>query len=114
MVTPEAALSRWTMPILRIGMGVFLVLWGLDKWLAVEDSIGIFSHFYGLDVGALPIRLFGAGEILLGIALAVGILPKITAWLQFIVNGISSGASWKEILDPWGALGLTEGGTHLF
>ncbi|MGH7482944.1 MAG: hypothetical protein ACRELV_12385, partial [Longimicrobiales bacterium] len=65
-------LSRWTMPLLRIGMGIFLALWGVDKLLATEGSIGIFSHFYGVDVGALAIQAFGVAEILLGLALAAG------------------------------------------
>lgn len=44
--------SRWTMPVLRVGMGLFLVMWGVDKLAATEGSVGIFSTFYGLDVGA--------------------------------------------------------------
>lgn len=107
-------MSRWTLPILRIGMGLFLVAWGLDKLLATEGSIGIFSHFYGLDVGGATIRLAGAAEVLLGLALAVGALPLVTAWIQLVVNAISTVASWKQIIDPWGLLGLTEGGSHLF
>jgi uncharacterized membrane protein YphA (DoxX/SURF4 family) len=102
------------MPILRIGMGLFLVDWGLDKLIATEGSIGIFSHFYGLEVEGAAIRLAGVAEILLGLALAVGVLPRVTAWIQLVVNAISTAASWKEILDPWGLLGLTEGGSHLF
>jgi putative oxidoreductase len=112
--TREVPVSRWTMPILRIGMGLFLVAWGLDKLLATEGSIGIFSHFYGLDVGGSVIRLAGAAEILLGLALAARVLPLVTAWTQLVVNAISTAASWKQILDPWGILGLTEGGSHLF
>lgn len=112
--TREVRVSRWTMPILRIGMGLFLVDWGLDKLIATEGSIGIFSHFYGLEVGGAAIRLAGVAEILLGLALAVGVLPRVTAWIQLVVNAISTTASWKEILDPWGLLGLTEGGSHLF
>lgn len=107
-------LSRWTMPILRIGMGIFLVDWGLDKWFATEGSVGIFSNFYGVDVGAVLVRTFGAAEVLLGLALAVGLFRVATAWIQLIVNGISTLASWRQILDPWGVLGLTDGGTHLF
>jgi uncharacterized membrane protein YphA (DoxX/SURF4 family) len=112
--TREVRVSRWTMPILRIGMGLFLVDWGLDKLIATEGSIGIFSHFYGLEVGGAAIRLAGVAEILLGLALAVGVLPRVTAWIQLVVNAISTAASWKEVLDPWGLLGLTEGGSHLF
>jgi uncharacterized membrane protein YphA (DoxX/SURF4 family) len=112
--TREIRVSRWTIPILRMGMGLFLVAWGLDKLIATEGSIGIFSHFYGLDAGGATIRLAGVAEILLGVALAAGVLPPVTAWIQLVVNAISTAASWKEILDPWGLLGLTEGGSHLF
>lgn len=112
--TREVLVSRWTLPILRIGMGLFLIAWGLDKLLATEGSIGIFSHFYGIDVGGATLRFAGAAEVLLGLALAVGKLPLVAAWTQLVVNAISTGASWKQILDPWGILGLTEGGSHLF
>ncbi|MGH7556801.1 MAG: DoxX family protein [Gemmatimonadota bacterium] len=98
--TREVLVSRWTMPILRIGMGVFLIAWGLDKLLATEGSIGIFSHFYGIDVGGAALRFAGAAEVLLGLALAVGILPLVAAWTQLVVNAISTAASWKQILDP--------------
>lgn len=107
-------LSRWTMPLLRIGMGVFLALWGLDKMFAVEGSIRIFSGFYKMDLGAAAIRAFGVAEILLGLALAAGLFRVATAWIQLGVNGVSTLASWKQILDPWGVFGLTDGGTHLF
>lgn len=106
--------SRWTMPILRMGMGIFLAAWGVDKLLATEGSSGIFSNFYRMDLGAMAIQAFGVAEILLGIALAVGLFRVFTAWTQLLVNGVSTVASWKQIIDPWGVLGLTDGGTHLF
>ncbi|CAN5878172.1 hypothetical protein BH20GEM1_BH20GEM1_05780 [soil metagenome] len=112
--TREVLVSRWTMPILRIGMGLFLIAWGLDKLLATEGSIGIFSLFYGIDVGGAVLRFAGAAEVLLGLALAVGVLPLVAAWTQLVVHAISTAASWKQILDPWGILDLTEGGSHLF
>lgn len=86
--------SRWTMPLLRAGMGLFLAAWGLDKLMATDGSIGIFSAFYGVDVGALAIQVFGIAEILLGILLAVGLFRVPTAWIQLLVNGVSTVASW--------------------
>lgn len=106
--------SRWTMPLLRIGMGTFLVMWGLDKLLAVEGSTRIFSGFYGVDLGSIAIQAFGVAEVFLGAALAGGLFRVSAAWIQFFVNGISTGASWRQIVDPWGLFGLTQGGTHLF
>lgn len=110
----DAANSRWTMPILRIGMGIFLTMWGIDKIVAVEGSTRIFSGFYGVDLGAMAVQGFGVAEILLGIALGVGLFRVAGAWIQLFANGVSTLASWQQILDPWGLFGLTEGGTHLF
>lgn len=110
----DPRLSRWTMPVLRVGMGVFLIAWGLDKLLATEASSGIFSNFYGMDLGGVAIQAFGVAEVLLGLALAMGLFRFSAAWIQLVVNGISTLASWKQILDPWGIFGLTNGGTHLF
>lgn len=95
-------------------MGVFLALWGVDKWVDSEGSIGIFSHFYGLDVGQTLVRAAGAFEIVLGIALAAGLFPVVTGWIQLLINAVSTLASWKQLLDPWGVFGLSEGGAHLF
>lgn len=108
------ALSPWTMPILRLGMGLFLAAWGMDKLIATEASRGIFSGFYFLDAGAALVQLAGVAEILLGAAVAVGLLRVLAAWAVLAVNLISTAASWRQILDPWGVLGLTDGGTHLF
>lgn len=111
---PSRRYSRWTVPVLRIGMGLFLVTWGIDKLAATEGSVGIFSHFYGLDVGAAVVQAAGVAEILLGLLLAVGLFRIPVAWVALVVNAVSTGASWRQILDPWGWMGLTEGGTHLF
>lgn len=110
----QHAHSRWTIPVLRIGMGVFLAAWGIDKLAATEGSVGIFSNFYGLDVGLAAVQAAGVAEILLGVALAVGLFRVPVAWIALAVNAVSTFASWRQILDPWGWLGLTDGGTHLF
>ncbi|NIP60916.1 MAG: DoxX family membrane protein [Gemmatimonadetes bacterium] len=111
----RVSLHRLTMPILRIGMGVFLAYWGVDKLVALEGSVGIFSSFYGLDVGAIVVQVAGVAEIGLGALLAVGLFRIPMAWIQLVVNGVSTLASWRQILDPWAVLGIRDGGNaHLF
>lgn len=102
------------MPILRIGMGLFLLTWGLDKLLAVEGSQQIFDRFYRIDTGPGLIQMAGLAEIVLAVLLAVGFLRRPVAWVVLVVNAVSTLASWRQILDPWGRLGLGPGGTHLF
>ncbi|MGQ0561620.1 MAG: DoxX family protein [Gemmatimonadota bacterium] len=109
----EAAVSKWTIPALRIAMGIFLALWGVDKIIAAEGAEQIFQHFYLLNVGA-GVVAFGILEIALGALLAAGFFRVSAAWIALGVNAISTVASWKQILDPWGKLGLSQGGTHLF
>ncbi len=110
----KAALSPWTMPVLRIGMGLFLLTWGLDKLLAVEGSRQIFEHFYRIPAGPALVQLAGAAEIVLAVLLAVGFLRRPVAWVVLAVNAVATLASWRQILDPWGRLGLGPGETHLF
>lgn len=107
-------LSRWTMPSLRIGMGLFLLTWGLDKMLAVEGSQRIFERFYRIEAGPSLIQVAGVAEVVLALLLAVGLLRRPVAWVVLIVNAVSTFASWRQIIDPWGRLGLAPGGSHLF
>jgi len=110
----SGTLSRWTMPILRVSMGVFLALWGVDKLVAAAGAQRIFATFYDFPIGATAVRLAGAAEIALGLLLAAGLFRAPAAWLTLAVNTISTVASWRQILDPWGLLGLGKGGSHLF
>lgn len=107
-------LSPWTMPVLRVGMGIFLLTWGLDKLLAVEGAQRIFERFYRIDAGPPLVQVAGLAEIILAVLLAIGVLRRPVAWVVLVVNAVSTFASWRQILDPWGKLGLGPGGTHLF
>jgi putative oxidoreductase len=110
----RAVLSPWTMPVLRVGMGIFLAAWGLDKLLAVEGSQRIFERFYRIDAGPSLVQLAGVAEIVLAALLIAGVRRRPVAWVVLVVNAVSTLASWRQILDPWGRLGLGPGGTHLF
>ena len=106
--------DRWSLPLLRISMGLFIALWGVDKLAATTGSEKIFEHFYHLRVGAAVVQTAAIAEILLGIALAVGLWRRPVAWIVLLINLTSTVGSWREILDPWGFWGLGKGGTHLF
>ena len=106
--------SKWTMPTLRVGMGIFISLWGIDKLAATEGSQGIFSNFYGVEMGLAILQVVGVAELLLGLVLAVGLFRVPVAWLVLAVNSVSTLASWRQIIDPWGWFDLTSGHTHLF
>ena len=109
-------LSSWTMPILRIGMGLFIAAWGMDKLMATEVGQRIFSGAYSMNLSASLVQVAGIAEILLGVALAAGLLRVFTAWVVLAINLTSTLSVWRQIVDPWGAIGLTDGDpvNHLF
>lgn len=106
--------SPRSLQILRISMAVFVGLWGVDKLIAVEGAVGIFSRFYGVDIGPMLSCVLGVAEIALAALLAFGVRPRPVAWVVLLVNLASTAASWRQILDPWGVLGIGKGGSHLF
>ncbi len=102
------------MPLLRMSMGLFLLLWGVDKLLATEGAGHIFGSFYHVPAGPTLVRGAAVVEILVAICLAAGLFRRASAWAALLMVSTSTIGSWKQILDPWGLLGLTKGGTHLF
>lgn len=107
-------LSRWTVPLLRWSMGLFVALWGVDKLVAAAGAQRIFANFYQVPIGPAAVRVAGVAEIALGLLLAAGLYRRPVAWLTLAVNAVSTAASWRQILDPWGLLGIGKGGSHLF
>lgn len=106
--------SRLTVPLLRAGMGLFMLAWGIDKLVAVEGSQRIFARFYHVAAGPSIVQVAGVAQIILALLLIAGMLRRPVAWVVLIVNTVSTVASWRQILDPWGVLGIGPGGTHLF
>jgi uncharacterized membrane protein YphA (DoxX/SURF4 family) len=81
---------------------------------AVQGSQRIFAGFYHITVAPTFVQVAGAVEILIAIALIFGLFRRIVSWIVLAMIAISTAASWRQILDPWGWFGLGPGGTHLF
>ena len=73
------ARSRWTLPLLRWSMGLFVVLWGVDKIVAAAGAQRIFANFYQVPIGPTAVRLAGAAEVVLGLLLAVSVVLVLEA-----------------------------------
>lgn len=99
---------------LRVALGLFIALWGLDKIAATEGTLKIFSHFYKLSIGSEAAWVLGGLEILLGLAIAVGFKKNWSYALGFFFHLISTISSWKQLLDPWGWYLNPGQNSHLF
>ncbi|MEO6967755.1 MAG: DoxX family membrane protein [Rhodanobacteraceae bacterium] len=89
--------------LLRIALGLLLVLWGVDKLIRVEHGMAVANHFYfGVSASVALLKVFGALEVLIGIAVILGVLRRIAYPLQLLLNAITVLAVWRSVLDPWG------------
>lgn len=106
--TPAVALA-----VLRISLGAFLLLWGLEKFFIPQTTVGIWKGFYLVTIGPTVPYVIGAAEVALSLAIIVGLWRRISYGLGFLLHFISVAATWKQLLDPWG---LVSGGrpNHLF
>lgn len=105
--------ERWTLAVLRVSLGVFLLLWGVEKFVIPEVTVQIWGGFYGVGLAAALVPLVGALESALALAITVGLWRRATYGLGLLLHAVSVAATWRQLLDPWG---LRSGGSpnHLF
>lgn len=90
--------------ILRLALGLFLLQWGIEKFVLVERTTGIFEHFYKYvpPGGLLPV--LGVLECALAIGLLVGAYRKYTYGAAFLLHGLVTIATWQQLVDPYGLI----------
>jgi putative oxidoreductase len=106
-------MKTWTLLLLRVSLGWLLVIWGADKLFNVEHGMAVANTFYfGFLAVEDPLRVAGALQMLVGLAVVVGFARRWVYPLQLLLNGASLLAVLQSVIDPWGW--LFEGGNALF
>src|SRR3546814_1863865 len=86
------ALAR-TLPrallILRVTLGLFLLQWGVEKFLVPQNTVLIWGYFYGLDVPQVSSYLFGVAEIAIAICLFLGLYRTISYGSALALHAVS-------------------------
>ena len=88
--------------ILRIGLGVFLLLWSVDKLIAPGKTVAIFEHFYFLPIKPALAQAIGVAELLLGISIILGFKKTISYGLGAALHGVSTLSTYEQLLSPFG------------
>jgi uncharacterized membrane protein YphA (DoxX/SURF4 family) len=89
--------------LLRISLGFFLVVWGLDKLVDVKHGIGVSDWLYfGLFSNQLLLQAYGILEIVVGLLIVLGVARRFTYPILLAITGMTLLGVWKSIIDPWG------------
>ncbi len=104
-MTDEAltrALSAATLA-LRITLGLFLLQWGVEKFVVPENTVAIWGHFYGLNVSQSVGYLFGAVEVAIAVCLFLGAFRTVAYGAALALHAVTVLVSWRQLIDPWGS-----------
>jgi putative oxidoreductase len=94
---------------LRVTLGLFLLQWGIEKFVVPSNTPAIWSHFYGLAVPQSAGYVFGAIEVLIALCLFLGVFRTPTYGAAVILHGVSVLVTWRQLIAPW-----AEPANHLF
>jgi putative oxidoreductase len=94
-------MKAWSLLLLRVSLGLFLVVWGLDKLVNTEHGLLVSEHFYlGMFSAPLLLRAFGALQVLAGALVVLGLARKVAYPFLLAVTGFTLLAVWKSVVDP--------------
>lgn len=88
--------------ILRLGLGLFLLLWSIDKIVVPEQTVKIFSMFYKTPLTADLAPLVGAAEALLSVAFLAGLWRTWTYGAALAIHTVSTLSTWQQLISPFG------------
>jgi putative oxidoreductase len=95
-VLPRALLA------LRLTLGIFLLQWGVEKFVVPQSNVAIWGHFYGVSISETLGYAFGAAEIAIALCLFFGMFRTIAYGTAAALHAVSVVVSWRYLLDPWG------------
>jgi putative oxidoreductase len=87
---------------LRITLGLFLLQWGVEKFVVPESNVAIWSYFYGMNVSRTLGYLFGAVEIAIALLMIAGMFRTIVYGAAMILHAVTVLVTWRQLIDPWG------------
>jgi hypothetical protein len=88
--------------VLRVGLGVFLLLWSIDKMVAPEQTAKIFEFFYKTPLPVSVAPAVGALEAALSLALLAGLCKTWTYGAALAIHAISTLSTWQQLAAPFG------------
>jgi putative oxidoreductase len=87
---------------LRITLGLFLLQWGVEKFVMPQSTAAIWRLFYGFNVSQALGYVFGAVEIAIAVCLFLGLLRTVAYGAALALHAVTVLVSWRQLLDPWG------------
>lgn len=94
-------MKAFTLLLLRLCTGLYLIAWGAVKFVHPERAIEISNRFYGSDFNNPVVQLaFGVVAGVIGIFVILGFLRRFSYSVQAVILGVSAAAVGKALFQP--------------
>jgi hypothetical protein len=87
---------------LRITLGLFLLQWGVEKFVVPQSNVGIWQHFYGVNLSQPLGYAFGVAEIAIAMCMFLGMFRTIAYGAALLLHAVTVLVTWRQLIDPWG------------
>jgi uncharacterized membrane protein YphA (DoxX/SURF4 family) len=87
--------------ILRLGLAWFLAVWAVNKILAPVQYQKIWGYFHGIEIGPTLPFVMGGTQIVICLAIAVGLGRVVTYGLGFAMHGVTVAVILPSLMAPF-------------
>lgn len=96
---------HWRAPLalllLRLSLGYFLIVWGINKFLAPGQTVAIWGYFYDIEIDKLLPILMGAGETAVALAIILGLWRQFSYAIGFLIHGTTVVIIMERLIMPF-------------
>lgn len=87
--------------ILRLTLGIFLLQWGIEKFVVPANTPAIWGYFYGIGIPEASANFFGIVEIAVALCLFLGIFRTPAYGTAALLHAVTVLVTWRQLLHPW-------------
>lgn len=87
--------------VLRVGLAWFLFVWAVNKILAPAQYQKIWGYFHGIEIGATMPYVMGGAQIIICLAMAVGLWRPVTYALGFAMHAVTIVVILPSLITPF-------------
>lgn len=87
--------------VLRVTLGLFLLQWGVEKFVVPQNTVDIWGYFYGMQVPQILAYVFGAVEIAIAACLFLGLFRTLVYGAALALHAITVLVTWRQLFNPW-------------
>jgi uncharacterized membrane protein YphA (DoxX/SURF4 family) len=100
LMTPQRR-DALALLILRVALAWFLFVWAINKFLAPVQYQRLWGYFYGIDISANMPFVLGGLQILVCLAMVLGVARLVTYAVAFLMHAVTVTVISSSLMAPF-------------